>query len=547
MRCAEGADVAALLEPVLAAAIELQRADFGDIALYDKDQRTLRIVAHQGVGQEFLEHFGCTDRNDASACRSPTTAGHSLIIEDVKDYAPYAPHLTVAAATGYRGLRSTPLTERRTGLELGMLTILFRQPYRPGERELQLWDLFAAQAADLVSSHRAQRDLRESEEFLTFALEAGRMGTWEWESETNMIKGDAAHQAWFGMPPQERPMPNEAYWELMEPEEKEIGTQRARNALDQGKDIQLELRVFPPNDNVRWIAIRGRPHHDGSNSIIGVSYDITERKERENALRQSQETLKSAVELAGLGLYSIEMEGGESRLTWDDRVRKMWGLSDRTKVTLQVWLDGIHFEDRNRVEAAVARAYDPMGDGLYEAEYRVLGADGVERWVATRGETRFENGSPISFLGVALDITERKMVEQGLGLVIEMRDSELREVSATLEAEAKAHERVTERLELLQSELSRGLFAALESRHASSAGTPRRVTEAARKIGDLSPRERDVLDGLVAGEPHKKIAHRLGISVRTVELHRTRMLHRLGTPNLAEAIRLAVLAELATE
>lgn len=373
------------------------------------------------------------------------------------------------------------------------------------------------------------------------------MGTWEWESETNMIKGDAAHQAWFGMPPQERPMPNEAYWELMEPEEKEIGTQRARNALDQGKDIQLELRVFPPNDNVRWIAIRGRPHHDGSNSIIGVSYDITERKERENALRQSQETLKSAVELAGLGLYSIEMEGGESRLTWDDRVRKMWGLSDRTKVTLQVWLDGIHFEDRNRVEAAVARAYDPMGDGLYEAEYRVLGADGVERWVATRGETRFENGSPISFLGVALDITERKMVEQGLGLVIEMRDSELREVSATLEAEAKAHERVTERLELLQSELSRGLFAALESRHASSAGTPRRVTEAARKIGDLSPRERDVLDGLVAGEPHKKIAHRLGISVRTVELHRTRMLHRLGTPNLAEAIRLAVLAELATE
>jgi two-component system response regulator FixJ len=56
-----------------------------------------------------------------------------------------------------------------------------------------------------------------------------------------------------------------------------------------------------------------------------------------------------------------------------------------------------------------------------------------------------------------------------------------------------------------------------------------------------------VLDGLVRGEPHKQIAHRLGISVRTVELHRTRMLHRLGTPHLADAIRLAVLAELAAE
>jgi two-component system response regulator FixJ len=53
-----------------------------------------------------------------------------------------------------------------------------------------------------------------------------------------------------------------------------------------------------------------------------------------------------------------------------------------------------------------------------------------------------------------------------------------------------------------------------------------------------------VLDGLVQGEPHKIIAHKLGISVRTVELHRVRMLHRLGTRHLADAIRLAVLAEL---
>ena len=122
------------------------------------------------------------------------------------------------------------------------------------------------------------------------------------------------------------------------------------------------------------------------------------------------------------------------------------------------------------------------------------------------------------------------------------------EASVSLEAEAKAHERVSERLELLQSELSRGLFSAIEIRQEARApGARREFAEAARKIGDLSPREREVLDGLVRGEPHKQIAHRLGISVRTVELHRTRMLHRLGTPHLADAIRLAVLAELAAE
>lgn len=263
--------------------------------------------------------------------------------------------------------------------------------------------------------------------------------------------------------------------------------------------------------------------------------------------RQSRENLNTAVQLVGLGLYSVEFVNGESRLTWDHRTRGLWGLADDIPITYQVWIDGIHPEDRPRVEAAIDRAYDSAGDGLYDVEYRVCGADGVERWVATRGETCFENGKPVSFLGVALDITERKMVEQGLRLVIEMRNSQLEEASATLAAEAKAHERVSERLELLQSELSRGLFAALERRQKGSSGPYRGVVEAARKIADLTPREREVLDGLVAGEPHKRIAHQLGISVRTVEIHRSRMLQRLGTPHLADAIRLAVLAELVSE
>lgn len=264
--------------------------------------------------------------------------------------------------------------------------------------------------------------------------------------------------------------------------------------------------------------------------------------------RQSRESLRSAVEIAGLGLYLAEIKQGEILLTWDGRLRAMWGLSADAVVTYQIWLDAVHPDDRERVETAVARAFDPAGDGLYHIEYRVLGADGVERWVATHGATRFLDGQPSSFVGVALDTTERKVIEIGLGLVIEMRDSELLEVSASLEAEAKARERVSERLELLQSELSRGLFAALESRQkGSSMGTHGRIVEAARKIADLTPREREVLDGLVTGEPHKIIAYRLGISVRTVELHRVRMLYRLGTPRLADAIRLAVLAELAAD
>jgi two-component system response regulator FixJ len=74
------------------------------------------------------------------------------------------------------------------------------------------------------------------------------------------------------------------------------------------------------------------------------------------------------------------------------------------------------------------------------------------------------------------------------------------------------------------------------------AARDREAAAAAQRIGALSARERQVLNALTAGHRNKVVAFDLGISVRTVEVHRARMLERLGVRNLAEAIRLAVLA-----
>lgn len=91
------------------------------------------------------------------------------------------------------------------------------------------------------------------------------------------------------------------------------------------------------------------------------------------------------------------------------------------------------------------------------------------------------------------------------------------------------------------------LVAAIESalQTVAAKGRTDYMAAAALLIDTLSPREREVLEALVAGQPNKIIAFNLGISVRTVEVHRSRMMDRLGVRQLGQAVRLSVLASLA--
>jgi two-component system response regulator FixJ len=86
--------------------------------------------------------------------------------------------------------------------------------------------------------------------------------------------------------------------------------------------------------------------------------------------------------------------------------------------------------------------------------------------------------------------------------------------------------------------------AALSRADRTDPGRKTETVEAAERIATLTPREREVLDSLVKGHPNKVIAFDLGISIRTVEVHRARMMERLGVRQFAEAVRLAILARI---
>lgn len=76
-----------------------------------------------------------------------------------------------------------------------------------------------------------------------------------------------------------------------------------------------------------------------------------------------------------------------------------------------------------------------------------------------------------------------------------------------------------------------------------STDTRERANEAEVRLNALTPREREVLDGLAQGLPNKTIAYDLGISPRTVEIHRANLMSKLGVRSLSEALRIAFAAQ----
>ena len=149
--------------------------------------------------------------------------------------------------------------------------------------------------------------------------------------------------------------------------------------------------------------------------------------------------VRLALDSAGLGTFDFNPTTGALR--WDTRTRALFGLPAAAPVTFSVFLAGIHPDDRARVEAANRRALDPQGDGSYDVEYRTLGIeDGVERWVAARGQTFVEHGRAVRFLGTFLDVTAKKIVEEERGAMLG-REQEARAEAERATARAEAASR----------------------------------------------------------------------------------------------------------
>ena len=158
------------------------------------------------------------------------------------------------------------------------------------------------------------------------------------------------------------------------------------------------------------ISLTVSPVRDVQGAIVGASKiarDITQRKRAELALRESEERRRMASEAARIGVWDYDLTS--NTLRWDERTRALFGLSADAPVDYDVFLAGLHPDDRDVTHAAVQQALDPRGKGEYDIEYRTVGLeDGITRWISAKGKCYFESGRPVRFIGTVLDIGPAK-------------------------------------------------------------------------------------------------------------------------------------------
>jgi len=134
--------------------------------------------------------------------------------------------------------------------------------------------------------------------------------------------------------------------------------------------------------------------------------------QRERSLRENETRTNFALAAAGMGVWEIDF--ATNQLTWSDTMAPVFGLApDQAPRTTQEYFQLIHGDDRQGVEAAVARAI--AGERDYAGEFRTVWPDGGTHWVQGCAQVSYEaDGTPHRLLGIGIDVTARKLLEERL-------------------------------------------------------------------------------------------------------------------------------------
>jgi PAS domain S-box-containing protein len=195
----------------------------------------------------------------------------------------------------------------------------------------------------------------------------------------------------------------------------------------EGVPYDMEYRLRAKDGHWAWVSDHATVvSHDepGARYSQGVMFDVTERRQAEEQLREAETRYRAIVEHVPAAIYVDRPDGSMETLYVSPQIEQIMGVPARRYVDEpDLWLDLMAPESREQMRATYLEAIEQRRS--WKGEYRIVRPDGVEVWV--HDETSFvmdERGEPLFLQGVMYDVTERKLAEQAL------RSSEQREREA---------------------------------------------------------------------------------------------------------------------
>ena len=271
---------------------------------------------------------------------------------------------------------------------------------------------------DITERKRSENALRESEELFRRIFYDAPVGIVLASTQGVLQQANPAFCAFLGYSQEE--LRGKTVKDITHPDDWPVCVEEMRSAQSASQTVRRwEKRYLHKNGQVLWgeisismvVDVQGVP-----NFFISQVRDITERKRNEQALRSSEEQLRQAVRVAGLGIF--DHDHLSDTIQWSPEMRAFCGFGPDEQIGLAKWEQFVHPEDRVRIVQAIQEAHDPAGKGLYAVEHRIVRRDGEVRWLSVRSQTFFEGQAgarrPVRTIGAIADITESKVAEMAL-------------------------------------------------------------------------------------------------------------------------------------
>ena len=272
---------------------------------------------------------------------------------------------------------------------------------------------------------------RRNEDQLYLALSSARMGTWDWDLLDHSMHWDERMHALFGLAPSTFSVRYEQFLEMIHAEDRQQVASEFAQALERRAEYNGEFRVVWPTDgSVHTLRARSKVNCDKQGKpvgVTGVSWDVSERSQMENALARERFLLKTLMDNLPDHIY---FKDRESRFIAVNRaMAALFGLEDPSDVLGKTDSDLFapeHAQAALRDEQEILHSGQP----LVNMEEKETWPDGRETWVSTtKLPLRDPNGHIIGTFGLSRDITEKKRAEAKLAALAE----ELREKNEALE------------------------------------------------------------------------------------------------------------------